>query len=107
MRDLFRVAEIVEEILETSETARKDDHFLYFKVCEKLNGEALDTKLGDFLLTVDSFDLPRFESVGRARRKLQAENPKLRPAEDVQRKRYERAIDYIFFSKGNNINERR
>lgn len=100
MRDLYRIADIVEEILTTSEDARRDDNILYFKVCEKLNSGVLDTKLGDFLLTVDSFDLPRFESVGRARRKLQAENPKLRPSKEVQQKRFERAVDYIFFSQG-------
>ena len=85
---------LVKDILQEDESTRSSDKYLYYAVCKRLNGTALDDKLGDFLLTFSDYNLPQFESVGRARRKIQAQFPELRPTEDIQRTRYERSIDF-------------
>ena len=100
MRDLFKIADVVKDILQNDENARKNDKYLYYAVCKQLNENVLDQKLGDVLLTFSKQDLPRYESVGRARRKLQAQFPELRPAQEIERGRYERSIDYQKFARG-------
>ena len=98
MRELQKLTDIVKEILQEDESTRSSDKYLYYAVCKRLNDTALDDKLGDFLLTFSDYNLPQFESVGRARRKIQAQFPELRPKEDIQRGRYERSIDFQKFA---------
>lgn len=100
MHDLYKVADIVKDILQENEQARNSDKLLYFEVCKRLNAWVLDERLGDFLLTFSDYNLPQFESVGRARRKIQAQFPELRPIKDVEVGRYERSIDYEKFARG-------
>lgn len=100
MRDLYKVADIVKDILQENETARANDKVLYYEVCKRLNNSVLDEKLGDVLLTSGGYDVPQFESVGRARRKIQAQFPELRPIKAVEVGRYERSIDYEKFARG-------
>ena len=99
MRDLQKLTDLVKEILQEDESTRSSDKYLYYAVCKRLNGSALDEKLGDFLLTFSDYNLPQFESGGRARRKIQAQFPELRPAKDVQRGRYEKSIDFQKFAR--------
>lgn len=99
MKDLYKIADIVEDILKNDETARGNDNYLYFKVCAMMDSSVLNQQFGDVLLSFNGYDLPKYESVGRARRKIQAEKPELRPVLEVERARYERAIDYQKFSR--------
>lgn len=99
MRDLCKVADLVKDILQENEQARNSDKILFFEVCKRLNNSVLDEKLGDVLLTFNNFNLPAFESVGRARRKIQEQHPELRPKKAVDVARYERTIDYEKFAR--------
>lgn len=100
MRDLYKIADIVKDILQENEQARNSDKVLYYEVCKRLNVWALEERLGDFLLTFSDYNLPQFESVGRARRKIQAQHPELRPTKAVDVARYERTIDFEKFARG-------
>ena len=84
MRDLYKTSDIVKNILEEKPATRDSDDLLYFEVCKELCPHVLDYKLGDVLLTFNDYDIPRYESVGRARRKIQSENPWLGSSEKVK-----------------------
>lgn len=92
MSDLYKIEGIVIEILMADSNARNSDDYLYFKVCQRLDNAVLDVKLGDWLLGFNKYDMPRFASVSRARRKVQAQFPELRATEKINKCRYERAV---------------
>lgn len=74
-----RVAVLLERYPET----RESDMVLYAEyICMYAEFEC--TELIDKML---SREAPSFDSIGRARRKLQAENPSLRPPKEVQEHR--------------------
>lgn len=89
---------LVKAILEEDPMARNSDSFLYFKVLGKLGHEkGLDldyVSVTVFLLNMAEWGFPPFESVRRARQKLQAEFPELAANREVaaQRAENERAF---------------
>ena len=77
------VKDRVEVLLERYPETRESDQVLYAEyVC--MYAEFEYTELIDKML---SREAPNFETIGRARRKLQAENPNLRPPKEVQEHR--------------------
>lgn len=104
-----RTKDDVEEILKYSENARADDMALY---CYYVNAKTEGLKLSFFYLQKVFVDrafrikhgIAPYETVSRARRKLQADNPELRPAvETIQaRKESEKAYkEYFRKERGN------
>lgn len=79
--ELKNTTALVKVILEESRQARNSDSFLYFKVLKELGkqkGLDLDyVSVNVFLLHMSEWGFPPFESVRRARQKLQAEFPEL------------------------------
>ena len=94
----MKLQEFVQPILEADERTRNSDDVLYFQVCTKLLGDNLSLK--HVLLNRKDLRIPSYESVGRARRKLQEENPELRACERVQELRAEKEAEYKAMAVG-------
>lgn len=79
--EIRNTAKLVKAILEAHPITRGSDEYLYYEVCAaKLEQQGLrimDFKLQDALLHRKMFDIPKFETVRRARQKLQADHPEL------------------------------
>lgn len=97
-RNLTHTTAIVKEILLQDEKARNSDSFLYLQVIKQMGKEKnisvnhLPVTL--FLLYMDSMGFPPFESVRRARQKLQAAYPELAASERVKAFRSENEAEY-------------
>ena len=88
MEELKNTAKLVKNILETRPKARNSDNYLYFLVCHtKLKNQGFDIRsvsLSDALLNRNFYQLPVFETVRRARQKIQAKHPELAASDEVQ-----------------------
>lgn len=80
-QELKTITDIVKEVLKAHEQARNCDDYLYYLVCSlvaKQKGFDVDNmQLSHFLLYRKEYNLPSYETVGRARRKLQQHYPEL------------------------------
>ena len=79
--DIRNTAKLVKAVLEEHPITRGSDEYLYYEVCAarlKQQGEDIKTfRLANALLHRKLFDIPKFETVRRARQKLQADHPEL------------------------------
>ena len=101
MRKAKRIKDVekrVKAILIEDRQARNSDSFLYLKVLQKMGAEKgidLDSlPITRFLLEMSEMGFPPFESVRRARQKLQEHNPDLRACEAVEEARAENELEY-------------
>lgn len=87
MRDLKKVKAMVYEMLKEHEGARNCDEVLYYLVCKRvlwIQGKPIQNMLlSSALLYRKELGLPKFESVRRARQKLQKEHQWLKPKKKV------------------------
>lgn len=103
LKELQTVKNIVLLILEHDPQTRNSDSYLYLKVLEKL---AADNGVSLAKITVPEFFaqrpeiFPSIETVGRARRKAQAERPDLRPSDKVAEARATNQQAFFDFAKG-------
>lgn len=74
----------VKHVLMHDPATRNNDQLLYIRVCERLNPHVTSRCFKDVLLNLNDLHLPTIESVGRCRRKLQADNPTLRANDKVK-----------------------
>ena len=88
MTDLKHTTALVKAILEQDKQSRNSDSFLYFRVLEiigKRKGIDIDEmSIPYFLLYMSGKDFPPFESVRRARQKIQEHNPDLAACEIIK-----------------------
>ena len=100
MKKLETIENDVKKILDKDIRARKDDMYLYYVYCTKYG--VLNEKAFVQLFCNKNFrkeyNVPVFESVSRARRKLQQEYEYLRPEEKVQEARINKEADYIRYA---------
>ena len=92
MEKLNKIKNVVTRILEKNTKARKDDFILFSCVCDEL-GVVSNFDFRTMLNNHKLFGLPSWESVSRARRKIQAERPELKDAEmaeirDAEQEKY-------------------
>lgn len=85
MRNLKTIEGKVKAILEKDEEARNDDMLLYLKVCNTCLKDTGAMPFAEVMLQYRYLGLPSIESVGRTRRKLQAEFPELMGSSRVQK----------------------
>ena len=91
--ELKQLKDIVIETLKQFDFTRGDDDLLYLNVLIKLDAKIptenliVDMRLADFFTYRKRYGFPSFESVSRCRRKVQEENPALRPCEAIQKGR--------------------
>lgn len=102
MVDFKTTKALVKHILEVDERARNSDSFLYFKVLKHhANKRGIDLRhlsVAELLLGMNIYGFPPFESVRRARQKLQAKCPELAACEKVEAARMENEKDYRAFA---------
>lgn len=88
MADLYKVSELVKQVLESYPAARNSDNHLYYfvlKIIGKKNGLDIDSmSMPRFLLHMREYGFPPFESVRRARQKIQHNHPELAGTKTVE-----------------------
>jgi hypothetical protein len=94
----MRYEEIIKPILERDERARNDDFYLYSEVLWELNPDALRLNVVTALRNHSDLNLPNYESVTRARRKVQAKHPELE-SERTRRRRLKEQEAYKEYAK--------
>ena len=89
MRRIQQVTENVRVILENNPETRNNDNALYIKIVEHVDKDLIYLPMVELLMNTEKYKIPRFESVRRARQKLQAMHPELRASEAVREARAE------------------
>lgn len=98
--DLKQTKQLVSFILSKYEDARNSDMMLYLRVVEFRNERALCMPFCEVLQNLKALNLPPFESVRRARQKLQEKNAEFDADEVIQRYRAENEAEYRDFARG-------
>lgn len=105
MKQLANITQVVKIILMESPEARDDDYLLWLKVIEKvaewhrIPDFTKTMTFGTFLTMAKYSQFPHFESVSRARRKLQEKYEILRGTERTRKARAELEAVYEEYSK--------
>lgn len=85
-----KIEDVVARILMQNPRCREDDFLLISEVYRKMVPSSMGLSFHRVCRTHDSLDAVSFESITRARRKCQADNPELMSREQVARYRAER-----------------
>ena len=99
MQKLRTIEDKVRAILKKDEEARNDDMVLYLKVCNSYFKDAGAMPFAVVMSQYRYLGLPSFESVGRTRRKLQAEHPELLGSIRIQKLRAKQEQNYRRYAK--------
>lgn len=97
MYDLYVLSEVVKEVLEEDKHARESDNYLFLQVLGKILKDSQKKTIEQVLLDPE---LPKYESVSRARRKVQQKCPNLRSSMDVENYRKVKESVFREFAKG-------
>jgi hypothetical protein len=104
---LYKITNLVKEILEENIQARNSDTYLYLQVIYKvglLKGINMnEMSVTDFLLRRSSLNFPNYETVSRVRRKLQAEHPELTSSKEVKAQKLINERVYRDYAKSKSI----
>lgn len=104
MKDLKSTKALVQAILERDQKARNSDSYLYLTVlniiAEKEKINLHNITVIDFLLNLKRSPFPPFESVRRARQKIQEKCPWLCSCETVSEYRAENEEAFREFARG-------
>lgn len=84
---------IVEDVMKKHADARDDDFRLYGWVCKRMCPQIMNLQFKQVLWQNAELGLPSYETITRARRKVQEINPSLRGKK--YKKRQEKQTDYI------------
>lgn len=90
------VAIRVEKILRENEWARNDDDLLIYAYLKDMFGDNMPS-VRDIFLHKHDLGIPAFESITRARRKIQEDHEELRATEKVQDIRYNKQKEVISY----------
>lgn len=99
MHNLKTIEGKVRAILEKDEEARNDDMTLYLAVCNACLKGTGAMPFAEVMSQYRHLGLPSFESVGRTRRKLQAEHPELLGSIRIQKIRAKQEQNYRRYAK--------
>lgn len=99
--ELYKITNIVKEILETDELARRDDSYLMLKVLERTHPKEVGKKFSEVMLNAKRNKI-NFESIRRCRQKVQEKNPELKDKETSKAREREQS-EYIDFANENHI----
>ena len=92
------IEKIVKEILEEDELARRDDCYLILKVVEKLYPMEVGKTFYSVMISATNRGIS-FETITRARRRVQQKNPWLKD-EETSKIREEEQKEYIEYALG-------
>lgn len=86
MKNLLRVSRVVKEVLTDIPDTRNSDSYLYLKVLERFAGEydLRSMTVPYFLCNIKKLKFPYFETVRRARQKIQERCPELQAKSEIQ-----------------------
>lgn len=84
MRKKGEVKDYVYNILKEIPEARNSDENLYLRVCMAINPNAVQQPFWHVMMNRNGYDLPPFESIRRARQKLQSTFPELAGSPEVE-----------------------
>ena len=84
MGKLRNTTMMVRQVLVTVPAARNSDNVLYIEVVRLIDQHILRLPLAVVLQNMKEYNLPTIETVGRCRRKLQAQFPELRANKAVE-----------------------
>ena len=77
MKDTVKMEPLVTQILEDHAETRSDDYLLFLKVTQRTNPSLVGKSFLDVMNGHYRYGLPNWESVTRARRKIQSKRPDL------------------------------
>ena len=104
MNELKNTTALVKALLEEDKQCRNSDSFLYLKVLSvigKRKGIDIDSmSVPYFLLSLHGTAFPPFESVRRARQKIQEHNPHLAACETVEDFRAANEMEFRAYAVG-------
>ena len=99
-KEFKRANALVLKILEENPKTRNSDNLLYLIFLETVHPGITKQSIATILLNLESLGLPCFETIRRARQKIQAEREDLKADEAVQDFRTEREIAFREFFGG-------
>ena len=104
MNELKTATDIVKYVLEIDERARNDDAYLYYKVLD-VCGQRDDVSyvhmtVRDLLNHTKALGVPNFETIRRARQRIQQHCPELGACDKVARFRAEREQEFRNYALG-------
>lgn len=99
MNKLYKVEDIVYQVLKEVPEARKDDFVLVAEVYNKIQPLINNVSFNRVMLAHKELGLPYFESISRARRRLQSIFEELRPSKEVQEARDEEQLIYREYAR--------
>ena len=94
MTELKNTTMKVRQVLATVPAARNSDNILYIEVVRLIDQQVLRLPLAVVLQNLKDYNLPTIETVGRCRRKLQAQFPELRANKAVEEFRSELETEF-------------
>lgn len=102
--ELKSTTDIVKAVLQAHEKSRNSDDYLYYLVCHiygRENGYDVEhMSLGYFLVNRSKMEMPAFETVRRARQKLQQTYPELSAWDKVEGRRMMNEEIYREYARG-------
>ena len=101
LEKLIRLDKIVEEVLREDIQARKDDNCLIFKVVQIISPDLAGSTFANVMFNAKSKGIS-FESITRARRKVQQRYPELVDCETESARQVEQ-IEYMEYANSNHI----
>lgn len=99
MNKLYKVEDIVYQVLKEVPEARKDDFVLVTEVYNRIQPLINNVSFNQVMLAHKELGLPYFESISRARRRLQSIFEELRPSKEVQEARDEEQLIYREYAR--------
>ena len=97
--DLYKLEDVVIAVLQESQLARKDDFHLIACVLEKIRPYVTSKSITYVLKNAKELKIPSFESITRARRKVQERYPDLKDTETAEA-RFEKTTEYVQYAIG-------
>lgn len=99
MNKLYKVEDIVYQVLKEVPEARKDDFVLVAEVYNRIQPLINNVSFNRVMLAHKELGLPYFEGVSRCRRRLQSIFEELRPSQEVQEARDEEQLVYREYAR--------
>ena len=93
------VEKLVHQALLKNKSARNDDHLLYLEVIYLIDPALVNVNFKMTFQSARQLGLPPFESVSRARRKLQEKYSELKAINEVENARKNKQIEFEEYSK--------
>lgn len=99
IKSLTITTEVISNILLNNKATRDSDDLLYLEVCKHYNPSIVNKPFGEVIKNRTYHGIPAFESVRRARAKLQSQDEQYRGTLSVKEKREAKRKAFAIFSK--------